>query len=216
MIIFHGDNILKSREAFINERQKHVLQGNQINELTGANLNLDQLKNSLNTSSLWGKNIVFIENFYSGRVSNEKKLISEYLKSQTDSEIYVWENKNVSVQIKSLPPKNSLIFDLPKYIFQFLDTFSPDLLEKTLNDAAPEQVFALLITRMHQLIIIKSKATNAIPPWLQSKLMAQAARYPLDRLVAGYGDLLKIDYAQKTSNSALPLHDSLALWLLKL
>jgi hypothetical protein len=215
MLIFHGENIIESRKAFLAERQKVIAAGNQVVELSGSELTLSQLQDHLSTTSMFGDTVIFIENFFSSRPSNNKKSLSQYLVSQLSSNLYFWDGKDVSLQLKSFSPQFIRKFDLPQYLFRFIDSLDLDLYWKSLSSAAPEQIFALLVSRFHQLIEYKS-GVGSFSPWQLSKLKPQASKYSLQFLISSYLDLLHIDYSQKTSNSVSNLQDSLALWLVKL
>lgn len=181
MIILHGDNQVVSRQALLAARE-----GKPVLEFMGSDLSLDPLVNAVETDSLFGQaNTVIIEGIFSQRVSVNKKTIVEYLESHQNSDIIIWESKDVSTQLKNF--KNIQKFDLPKYIFNFLDNPTISGLHQVLQTMPAEQILASLGTRAHKRANIK---------WLQK--------------------LLTIDYQLKTGNLPYDLTTALELWCAKL
>ncbi len=180
MLILHGDNQIASRQALLTAKE-----GRPILEFMGSNLSLDQLVNAVETNSLFGQaNTVVIEGIFSQRVSSNKKSITEYLESHQDSDIIVWESKDISSQVKNF--KNIQKFDLPKYIFSFLDNPTIPGLHQVLQTMPPEQILASLATRAYKRVNTK---------WLQ--------------------ELLVIDYKLKTGALPYDLTTALELWVAK-
>lgn len=181
MIILHGDNQVASRQQLT-----ALKQGKQVVEF-GTDITLAQLLVAAKSDSLFGgTNLVIIENLFSGRPSNDKKAVIEYLIGKP-SDMVVWEGKDVSTKIKEFDPQIVQRFDLPKYIFAFLDHPTPQSLRKCLESMPVEQVFASLVTRMHK-------------------------RGRTDYLKG----LLEIDYAQKTSSAPYDLAAALEIFMVRL
>lgn len=181
MLILHGDNQVASRQALLAAKE-----GRPILEFTGSDISLDKLVNAVETNSLFGQaNTAVIEGIFSQRVSANKKTIVEYLESHQDSDILIWESKDVSSQIKNF--KNIQKFDLPKYIFGFLDNPTISGLHQVLQTMPPEQILASLATRAYK---------RANTKWLQ--------------------ELLTLDYQLKTGSRPYDLTTALELWCAKL
>jgi DNA polymerase III delta subunit len=179
-------------------------------------MTLSEFLNAVGTGSLFGGEVqIFIEQFFARRPGKEKEQILEYFKSHPDVSVILWDSKDVSDQIKTLPPKLSVKFDLPKYVFQFLDALTLPLYQKALESAAPEQIMALLVRQMHNLLLVKFGA-GKLPSWQASKLKPLAARFSEKRLRQSYKELLDIDYRNKTSGSVFDLSDNLQLWIVRL
>lgn len=177
MMVFHGDNQIASRKAWLEAKV-----GRQVLNLDGSSLVLADLLRVVNTKSLFDQdNSVFIENIFSRRPSVDKKEILTYLENNPNLDITIWENKAV---ITSLPNKS---FDLPKYIFKFLDNPTIEGLHLVLQTMPVEQIFASLATRAH-----KQLKTKQIT------------------------DLLQIDYKHKTSFMPYDLVMALELWITRL
>jgi hypothetical protein len=216
MFIIHGDNQLASRALFLEKKRQQLASGFQVIELNGQGLTLAELQTkSLSTSLFGNENSIFIEELFSGRVSREKKLITEFLQAGNTADFNIWEPKDVSAQLKQFSPDEVRKFDLPKYVFQFLDRPGLDLLQKAMANTAPEQIFSLLVGHYRKLIQVKNHAGN-FPDWQQQKLSAQAAGMSPEKLLTLYKSLLDIDYRQKTSAGVFDLTFSLELWVLGL
>lgn len=216
MLIYHGDNQILSRSGFLDLKRTKTAAGMQIVEVNGQGLTLQELKYKSESASLLGDiNCLFIDEFFGSRISKEKNLILDYLTEHSGNELNFWDSKDVSVQLKKIPPECIRKFDLPKYVFQFLDHPTITLLHQSLVNTAPEQIFALLVGHFRKLLIVKDHAGN-LPAWQEQKLSSQAAKYSIEKLTELYKELLQIDYRQKTSVSAIDLSFSLELWLTKL
>lgn len=215
MLILHGDNQILSRQFFVTLRSDAVKQGLQLLELPANTLTLSDLSLALETSSLFGpSNFVCLENFFSRRAGHAKTEIVDYLKAKNPPSLAIWENKDVSLQLKSFPVSSIRKFDLPKYVFRFLEDWSLDNYRFAVSSTPPELIFSLLVRHLRQLIMVADGITS-FPSWQLPKLKAQSHRFSLSRLLSMYHDLLNLDYSQKTSSSPFDLASSLEVWLVK-
>jgi DNA polymerase III delta subunit len=216
MKVLHGEDQISSRRQLIALKTESRKKGNQLVELDGQNLTLTDLLNAVGTGSLFGGEVqVYIDQFFSRRPGKEKDQIVEYLKSQKDLGLVIWEGKDVSDQLKTFTPAISVRFDLPKYVFQFLDSLTLPLFQKALDSAAPEQIMALIVRQMHNLLLVKEGAAS-LPSWQLSKLQPLAQKFSSAKLKQSYRDLLDIDYRAKTSGSVMDLAANLQLWIVRL
>lgn len=216
MLIFHGDNQISARVAYLEiKKQKRNEKANLI-ELDGGKITLFDIELSIKSTSLLGvENAVFIENFFSRRTSQEKKSIVEYLKKNPNLPIFIYESKNQSVQLKQFPPALVKLFNLPSSIFTFLDTFSISHLNSALKDSPPEKVLYLLSAHIHKMILHKQNKSN-LPIWQSKKLTSQVAKYSLHQLFRMQKNLLELDYKNKTSSTPYHLGAALELWTLSI
>ena len=131
MLIIHGEDSVASRNYFLSLPHTTILDGQQIT--------IDDLYTALNNTSLLGETTtIFVENLFS------KKPLVAFLQTNIQADIVVWEKKTVTTD---LPNKR---FDLPKYIFKFLDNPSVELLHLCLKSSPAEMLFASLATRAHK------------------------------------------------------------------
>lgn len=216
MLIIHGDNQSASRNLFLEIKNQKLSSGDQIIELSGRDITLTEIRNKLEASSLFGnKNCLFITDLFTAHSFREKSLIIDYLLSAVGENIYIWESRDVFPQLRKFPPDSVRKFELPRYIFQFLDNMTLPLLHRALGNTPPEQLFALLVGHFHKLILIKDNA-GSFPLWQKQKLLQQASGYKIDHLKDAYAKLLELDYRHKTSASSQSLPFSLELWLSRL
>jgi DNA polymerase III delta subunit len=213
MTIIHGDHQVASRSQLLILKQAAVESGKQVVEFSGGSLTLPELVNAAESVSLFGNaNVVIIQDLFTRRQGIEKKVILEYLAAHPQSNIIIWESKDVSSQLKQFSPSSVKKFDLPKYLFKFLEDFSLAGLHQAAETTPVEQLFPLLVRQLHNLILTKENRGD-FATWQKSKLTAQASRYSLKQLLAMYHRLLKIDYYQKTSTSPYNLTGALDLWI---
>lgn len=217
MTIVHGDNQIASRQFFISLKDQAHHAGRQVVDLPGESVTLEQLTTASESASLLGTtNAVFVEGFFTRRPSADKKAVIVYLAAHSQSDISLWDGKDVTAQIKGFPVSQVKKFDLPHSLWQFLDTFSVDAFHRSLISADPEQILALLAIRLHQLIMVKDgHPPPSLAPWQVGKLNLQAAKYSPSSLIAMHASLLDLDYQQKTSTSAIDLAGALEVWLVK-
>ncbi|MEK7155049.1 MAG: hypothetical protein AAB697_02890 [Patescibacteria group bacterium] len=181
MLILHGDNQVASRQK-LTELKKNA----SVLEFLGSDLTLETLANVMATKSLFGQaNTIVIEGLFSQRTSNLKKELIAYLLAHQTSDVIVWEGKDVTAQVKDFSQVQK--FDLPKFIFNFLDRPTIAGLHQVLQTMPAEQILASLATRAHK---------RANLSWLKS--------------------LLDLDYRLKSGVLPYDLATGLELWCAKL
>ncbi len=215
MLILHGDHTAASRQFFLTELESARSRRLNLVELSGQTLTLPDLEASASATTLLGEtNFLVTTDLFARRPGKEKSLLVSYLKSHPGLQLIDWESKDVSAQLTTFPASAVRKFELPKYLFKFLDRFSLDLLHQTLQVTPAELLFSLLARRLHDLILAKAGLLSG-PAWKTDLLRRQAAAYSPSRLQSLSRDLLLIDYAQKTSASAMDLSAALELWVIK-
>jgi len=187
MIIVHGENQAASRAYFLQLKEAAGKSGNNLVELP-VDVDIGTLTSAVESRSLFGEtNIVIMENVFSRRPSQAKKDLTAYLARHADANIYIWEDKDVSVFLKNFDTKLSKRFDLPKHIFTFMNTPTVDLLHKCLETMPVEQIFASLVTRTYK-------------------------RHLTDNLLK----LLELDYKSKISQLPYDLTTGLELYIMEI
>lgn len=209
IILLHGDNIEASRNEL--NRLKGEARGKEIRSLDGRNVNATSLTQALQSSSLFGgTTLVIIENLF-GRLGRKIKLIEELAgkinAEAGNADIILWEDKEVGTTvIKGLGKAQIRPFKTPVLIFQFLDGIKPgnvkfllELLPKVLVHEPAELLFAMIVRRVRQLIMLRD---NVIPEglqgWQASRLTTQAKSFTMDKLISMQKQLLEIEYSTKT------------------
>lgn len=181
MLIIHGEDQIASRQVFLAKKQNQT-----VRELNGEDSILSDVINSTQGESLFGgEALVFIENLFSSRPSARKTEIVNFFQENQDLDVFIWESKDVSSQLKSFPANIVQKFDLPKIIFAFMDHPTIELLHKCLASMPVEQIFASLVTRLYK----QEKTQDLLK-------------------------LLEIDYKSKTSQLPYDLTTGLELFLL--
>lgn len=113
--------------------------------------------------------------------------------------------------IKNALPKNAKYenFDLPKIIFQFLESFHPgnakrtlEYLEELLKDNPMEVIMLMLGRHLRDLywILEGGKGMN-LPSWRAGKLKTQAMKFTKEKLRDTISALAEIDIKSKTSDT---------------
>ncbi len=227
IILLHGDNIERSRSELV--RLRESAKAKEIRTLIGKDVTAQTLTQALESSSLFGgETLVIIENLFS-RLGKKLKQAEEFgriLRNAPDTDIILWEDKELGIGIqKVLGPKVKVIpFPLPKLIFQFLDALRPGSTKSILtiyqslvaNDA-PELVFAMLVRRVRQLIMVADGVTpEGMQGWQAARLTRQAGLFTMDKLLTMHKALLAIEVSLKTGTSPFTLSQMVEQFLIAL
>ena len=223
MIILHGENIVQSRQK-LKEKATEFKQKTQgvILRFEGNEITLSNTQEAFQSLSLLGEQqLVVIENLFSGRKTNEKQKIIDYLKQLNPKNLIIWEGKKIDGRVLAPFQGQVLRFDLTPTIFHFLDSLHPGnnkiallLLHQALEQLPAEMVFFMLVRHFRFLILasdLGKKGLSNMPPWHQSKLINQGDKFALDRLLSIYKSLLRIDSRQKTGKTVFNLSFQLDL-----
>lgn len=225
MLILHGENTVLSRHKLIGFTQNFK---GEIVRLEGGKLSLTDLKQAVESSSLFGqKRLVVIENLFTRRPSADKEKLLKYLKEQKSTNLIIWERKTIDGRsLISFKFAQIEKFVIPAIIFKFLDSLSPQNKAKTLflchqilRQEPPEMIFYMLTRRIRNLLIVKDlgeKGLEKMAPWQKAKLARQAKQFNLKQLLFFYQNLLKIDWQQKTGRAPMPLVSQLDLLIASL
>lgn len=115
-------------------------------------------------------------------------------------------------QLKILPRDAKIQkFDLPKIIFNFLDSFYPgnskkilNLLHQLVERESVELVFAILVKHVRDLYWVKvDEAGLPYPDWRVLKIMKQADKFTIEKLQETINVLSEIDIKTKTTGEKL-------------
>lgn len=226
--IIHGNDITKSRNFYIETRQK--TQSPDI--FDGEKIDYNTLFQTLEGNSLFtNQRHVFIENFISKTKSNsnEFKKIVEYLNSNKDYEIVFWEEKELTkAQAAAFKNASLQLFNYPQILFTFLDSIKPNnissvkLFHDLQNTMETELIFYMLVRQFRLLLAVTSTGsqnideTKRLAPWQSSKLKSQAQYFGKEKLIKTYKELYKIDYETKFGLTAFDLSRCLDIFLIDL
>jgi DNA polymerase III delta subunit len=228
MLILHGENLVASRKRLKEEIDNFKLKfKGEVVRFAGNQLDLTQIKQAVESSSLFGQNrLIVIENLFSSPPSTEKQKIIDYLKQTSPKNLLIWERKKIDNRVLIPFKAREIKFDLTPIIFRFLDSLAPNnqklslsLLHQCLVLNTPEMVFYMLGRQIRLLIIAADLGENGlieIPQWRQNKLISQAKKFGLTRLLQLYRQLLKIDWQQKTGQTPFDLTSQLDLFIASL
>lgn len=226
--IIHGDDQKLSRNYFLEEKKK-IQDPLSISE---ENIEISYLTQIFEGGDLFtSAKKVFIENLFSKkRTGKDFTKILSYLKdSSARNEIYIWEGKEVSKVNFSIFPKAILkTFNIPKSVFQFLDSLRPNnsrnnifLFHKALESAEAEFIFYML-TRQFRLLLAVSDSSSSknidevarLSSWQKDKFKRQAGFFTLEQLKKIHKNVFEIDFSQKTGKTNLSLIQAVDFFLL--
>jgi hypothetical protein len=191
MLVIHGEDSLSSRKFFLTERAKAKAAGLEILDINGSEVTYADLDNKLASMSLFADVFVCIENLFTRRASKEKDKLIELL-ATAKKNVLIWEDRDVTQKILKLKDSKTQRFDLPKYLFAFLDKLDLVSLHNALKTMPAEVLLASVATRLRKRIMAGDES-----------------------LVSRYQALLEIDYKSKTANMPYTLDIALELWVLR-
>jgi DNA polymerase III delta subunit len=228
--ILHGENVLASRNILESVKNQH--NGSEIITLDGRKINLTEVKQALEASSMFtvGR-LVIIENLLSGRKNKNQEEILTYLgKNPPRVELILWEGEEVSKSLLSkVPPAKITLFRPEPVLFKFLESIRPESTEEMLTLLArcirvkpPEIIFYMLVRQFRLLLLVKDRITSGVEEldrladWQKERLARQAKYFSPKQLLDIYHQLLEIDSQQKTGQNAFDLTKTLELFLTNL
>ena len=223
--IIHGDDILSSRKFFLDKRQ----QATNVHTLDGVTVTLTDLMQAFSGSSLFGSNEnFFIEDLLSKRKSSkEVDELIDFLQTQQDTFIVLWESKLISPkQLKTLEKASVQEFKIPVVVFSFLDNLRPNnttqlirLYHEILIHQDAQYVLTMLLRQVRILLALSDPSEQTISevaklaPWQKGKLHKQAQLFSLKHLRTLHEKLFALEYGQKTGTLSLPVSEAIDFFL---
>lgn len=226
--LVHGDNIPAIRTALTAIRSKSDPENIRI--FDARTYDPARLTQSLESDSLISQTkLVILDNILSGlkpRSKNLNQILEIIARNSQNNEIVICENREMpSGTVKALGVNIRIqLLKTPRVIFQFLDSLRPGSampalrsLNQVLSADAGELVFAVLTTRVRQLIMVKDGQTpDKVQSWQAGKLTSQAGFFTMDKLLTMHQKLLEIDYAIKSGSALYDYKFALKQFLLDL
>lgn len=228
LTLIHGDDIIASRRALTELKEKHLSSEKII--LDGAKVSLTDIISATDSLSFFAeKKLVMIENLFSGTLTKEKEAILEFLKeSKSSAEIILWEQKEIGKSIlkKYFTEAKIISCQLPQMLFKFLDSFGEkpiatilSMLHNLTTKSEAEFILSMLIRQWRYLIIasdLGQKGFTDMPSWQAYKFLGQAKYFNLDTLISSYRQLLSIDMKIKTGLTPLNANQLLDIFFVSL
>lgn len=223
MTLLHGNNVVASRAklmARIDEARKH---GKEIRQLDGKTLDVPALTQAVESSSLFGGNVLVVIEGLLIKLGKKEKLAVQLIdilkRSESTIDIILWEEKEIGKTLTALLGSKCSVelFKIPVVIFQLLDTMRLDFFHQALLIDAPERIFVMIVRRVRELIMVKDGVTpEGIQGWQAGRLTSQAKSFTMDKLLSMEKKLLEIDISIKDGSSPFPLAQQLELFFIDL
>lgn len=201
MLIIHGDNTIQSYRRLSQFENSTSLEANQIT--------LSRLRQELAPTDLFGNSsLLIIHNLLSGTKSKAKDSIVEFLTKNQDSNVLLYEVKNLPATILKKFSKATIeIYKIENNLFKFLDKLRPnnqkEILEwyqKLLLDKTEiEYLFAMTLRQFRLLIQAKfDPKTLSLPPYPAKLITSQAKMFQDKKLLDLHHQLYLIDKGIKS------------------
>lgn len=202
--LIHGENIVVAYEKYRQLIDSSKLKGFEI-------VQINDLHNIV-SQSLFEEKVVFTVDRPKDIKPNDWKWLSKNCSKYNSNLLIFWEG-NASSLVLGFLPKSVTVekFDLPKILFNFLDSFYPGncqkilgLLDRLVKNQPIELVFSMLARHLRDLYWVKSdEASLDYPDWRVLKLAKQAERFTTSDLGFMISELSIIDMKTKTGDSDL-------------
>jgi DNA polymerase III delta subunit len=226
MIIIHGENIIASRQKLIEIIDLAKNQKQEIIRQESKTLDEARLEELLGSSDLFGtKKTIIIESLHSLQTSKKKKLLIKMCANSELHNLVLWEKRTLTkTMLKQFGTAENYEFKASKTLFAWLDLFGQkntetkklQLLHEAINKDGEYFCFIMLIRQFRLLIQAKTGEKIGGAPFMITKLNKQAALFTIEELLKTYKEILKMDYALKTSKNLLSMSQWLDLLSIKL
>lgn len=223
LTLFHGDNIVGSRKAFV-EAVAQAKAGGLVVHLSAKTLTPASLGDTLGAQDLFcQKKTVAIEGLLSLPRSKARDTMIE-LALNSNQDIILWEGKSATpAQLKKFSKARVMMFRTSPAVFMWIDSLRPgnafqsvQLFHKAVEQEDAEMCFAMLSRQVRLMMQAKEKMPLKVAPFAIAKLVKQAGLFTQDQLTTLHQKLVELDSNQKTSGSALSLAGQLDLLLLSI
>lgn len=225
--LLHGDYIEASRNELT--RLKEKAQGKEIRVLDGRTIELSDLTQSLESTSLFGGDLVVVIERLFGKIGKFPKKIEQVasiVAKNGTTDILLWEDKEIgATPIKHLGRDVTVrLFKLPVFIFQLLDGIRAGnakqlltLFSQIQETDAPELVFSMVVKRVRQLIqIADGVAPEGVAPWQLGRLTTQRKSFTMGELLLHYAALHDAEVRIKTGVSPFTMAQHLEQFFISL
>lgn len=222
MILVHGDNIVKSREALLEIKKAAEDKNMEVVILEGKKVELVDVKQAMESMGLFGNDrLVVIEGLFVGVKSKRQDEVVNYLK-KNGGEVVLWEGKKVDLRRLGRAKYENREFKMSAEVFKLTEALRPgnekQILywwEKAKNQDAVELIFFMMVRQVRMMIEAFGGEMKG-PGWLVSKAKDQARAVGMGRLLKWHEKLYEIECGVKTGRSELKLETQLELWLMSL
>ncbi len=226
--LLHGDYIEASRNEL--HRIKEKAGAKEVRVIDGRNIELSSLTQSLESSSLFGGDLLVIIERLFGRIGKSLKKIEEIaaiiIRNSELADIVIWEEKEVGTTvIKQLGKDISVrLFKLPVLIFQLLDGIKKGnakqcltLFSQITTTDAPELVHAMIVKRIRQMIQISDGVNpEGVTSWQLGRLTTQTKSFTMGELLDLYARLHAAEVSIKTGASPFSMAAHIEQFFLQL
>ena len=222
LITVCGEDSIASRNYVNTLKQEYKKKEYEIKHIPAREI-LDVIKSGANSISLFEQRRVFFIESLNTYISSikDKAVIKEIEELATNKNIDIlnWEDGKSSRDIKAKLLGTIKEFKPDKSVFNLLDACIPGNLTHfitILNQVTETQdegfAYAMLCKHIRTLILAGSDSLpSSVPSWQKYKLIGQAKKWDLEKLVSFYDGLAKVDVSLKTSNNIHGVKNSLEL-----
>lgn len=185
-----------------------------LTRLNGADLELKNLKEALETSSFTGSRTVVIEDLGRNRSSSLVTSFKKYLETLPESSLIIYERRllppespilSLSKDVKNFSKTDGLnVFDWADQVGKRNLSGSLSGWEKLISSGEePDYLFLMLVRQFRLLILLKKGEHPKIPEFVRAKLLGQLRFWSEEDLKIIYRRLLHIDRENKAGVTPL-------------
>lgn len=227
--IIHGANIAVSRKFYIDLRS----QAKNPLIFSGETMQMADLVQALEGQGLFeATQELFIEDLLSKRKQSKEldTLVTYITAHEKDNTIVLWESKELTPkQSKTLAKAEIKKIDIPKVIFNFLDSLQPNNVKQAIQlfhqvIATEEETFVFFMIVRHVRILLalvdpgdaSIDEVARLAPWQKGKTIKQATSFGKERLIELYDQLYTIESNLKVGQLSTSLIAAIDFFLMNL
>ncbi len=221
--IICGEDVISSRNYFNCLKSDFIKKGFVTKEILPQEA-VELTPQSSNNLSLFNEKTVFITSSLDKYIkkfsrSEKGKEIQKKLENLVKAEdlfLVSWEDAVSLYNLKLKKTGSVKEFKPSASIFNLLDSCYPGNLKTFFNqltilkETSDEQfIFIMLCRHIRTLILASNNILSGIAPWQKYKLIGQANKWPINKLLGFYEGLHKIDISLKSGGSYRGIKESL-------
>ncbi len=205
IVVVYGEDEAKARERYSQIISAVKKKNWQVADV--STVGKFSLPERISSMTLFGDNTLFTLDSVKKLTPTEIKWLAKNF-DKYEGSLLIFQKGTLPADIKKEFPKSTTYeqFEVPKIIFIFLESFYPGnaqtclkLLDKFLNEAAPEAVVATLGRHLRDLYWVRVGGLE-LPAWRLGKLKNQSQKFTKEILEDTINALSDIDIGSKTSS----------------
>jgi len=201
----YGDNVLlvQNKVSSLLSWLREKTPGAKVVSIEKNSFNPLSFQEKARSLSFFPETNIYLINQLKSFSPKDKEVLFSFL--STKKMVIFWDKEKTSLTVtlkKHFPQLKTFYFPQPKIIFKLLESIFPGnqsiflpLFQKVVKEQPLELVFYFLKKHCHQLLVISPKSN--LPPWQKKKLLSQKEKFPEEKLISFYSQLITLEYKNR-------------------